>query len=51
MVQSADNESEGCAVGAIQVHEFMSLDGVIDTPAACESYENGVVHLAYRPQA
>jgi hypothetical protein len=73
-------------VGAVLVHEFMTLDGVIDAPtwtmdygfdprmgaaiggvtercrgitptwrnstlslAACEAYENGVVHLAYRP--
>jgi hypothetical protein len=77
----------GVTVGAIQVHEFISLDGVIDAPtwtfeygfdplfvypltrgsgprlfpegaapanlslAAHESYENGVVYLAYRPQA
>ncbi len=61
------------------MHEFMTLDGVIDAPtltfdypflpemvrssalrrgsapanlslAACESYENGVVYLAYRPK-
>ncbi len=65
-------------MGAIHVHEFVSLDGVIDglhlfvypltrgggprlfaeqaapgtlSPAASESPENGVVYLAYRPQA
>ncbi len=74
-------------MGAIHVHEFMSLDGVIDAPtwtfdcgfdpkmgdtlaalgsgprlfpddapvklslAASATYDNGVVHLAYRPQA
>jgi hypothetical protein len=67
-------------VGEVHVHEFMSLDGVIDAPtlhlfvypltrgpgprlfpeqaapaklslATCESYENGVVYQAYRPQA
>ena len=63
-------------MGGIYVHEFISLDGVIDAPtwtfdycfrgprlfpedaapakmslATCRSYENGVVHLAYQPQA
>jgi hypothetical protein len=43
-------------VGEIHVHEFMTLDGVIDAPAwtsleNCQSYANGVVYLNYRPQA
>jgi hypothetical protein len=37
-------------VGAIHVHEFMSLDGVIDAPRWTFD-DNGVVYLAYRPQA
>jgi hypothetical protein len=49
-------------MGGIHVHEFVSLDagprlfaeraapGKLSL-AACESYENGVVYLAYRPEA
>lgn len=41
------------------MHEFMSLDGVIDAPTWAFDYgfdpqigqDNGVVYLAYRPQA
>ena len=43
-------------MGEVHVHEFMTLDPRGAAPAtfaleATESYDNGVVYLAYRPQA
>jgi hypothetical protein len=43
-------------MGAIDVHEFMTLDGVIGTPTftlefGFDTYDNGVVYLAYAPRA
>jgi hypothetical protein len=41
-------------MGGILVHEFMTVDGIIDTPSwtcstNCERYDNGVIHLGYAP--
>jgi hypothetical protein len=36
-------------MGALHVHEFMSVDGVIDTPTWTVDYEF-LVYLNYRPQ-